>query len=227
MYFSSRAQAGKKLADEIRVDSPGDTVVVALNTKAIDVAEQIALVHRCRLTMFVSEDVEIPGEGATIGTVTQSGEFAYNSELSEGETEDYYSEFHGYIDDQKREQFAKINRLLGEGGFVDRESLDKHVVILVSDGFKTSSLLNAAEVFLKPVKTKRLIIATPVASVQAVDRMHILGDELHCLNVTDNYLSTDHYYDDNTIPSHETILSKIKITTGLASQDLPDTTPKL
>ena len=227
MYFTSRAEAGKRLAAEITVDSPADTIVVALNDNAVEVAEQIALVHHCRLALFVSEDIELPGEQSTIGTVSQSGDFTYSSNLSSGEIDEYYSELHGYIDDQKREQFAKINRLLGGGGFVDRESLRNHTTVIVSDGFKTSSLLDAAELFLKPVKIKHLIIAAPVASVQAVDRMHILGDELHCLNVTDNYIDTNHYYDDNTVLSHDAILAKIKTTTDISSQDLPEATSKL
>ncbi|HXH27020.1 MAG TPA: hypothetical protein VNG90_03920 [Candidatus Acidoferrum sp.] len=227
MYFTSRAEAGKKLAEEIKVDSPADTIVVALNTGAVEVAEQIASSLRCRMALLLSEDIELPGEQSTIGTVSQSGDFTYNSSLSSGEVDEYYSELHGYIDDQKREQFAKINRLLGEGGFVERESLRNHTTIIVSDGFKNTSLLDAAELFLKPVKIKHLIIATPVASVQAVDRMHIFGDELHCLNVTDNYIDTNHYYDNNTVLSHDEILTKIKITTDSASQDLSDAPAKL
>jgi hypothetical protein len=30
--------------------------------------------------------------------------------------------------------------------------------------------------------------------------MHLVGDEICCLYVAENYISTNHYYDDNTIP---------------------------
>ena len=52
-------------------------------------------------------------------------------------------------------------------------------------------------------------MATPVASVQAVDKLHMLADELHILDVKDNYLGTDHYYNNNTVPSHEETIDKI------------------
>jgi hypothetical protein len=42
--------------------------------------------------------------------------------------------------------------------------------------------------------------------------MHILADELHCLNVTENYISTDHYYDENNLPKQEELLDKIRKT---------------
>jgi predicted phosphoribosyltransferase len=130
--------------------------------------------------------------------------------FSTGEIEEYYSEFHGYIDDQKREKFASMNRLLGDGGLFDDQMIKDHVVILVSDGLKTGISLSAAAEFLKPLRVKRLVIATPIASVPAVDRMHILADELHCLAVTENYINTNHYYDLNDTPSRDEILAKIR-----------------
>jgi len=52
-------------------------------------------------------------------------------------------------------------------------------------------------------------VAAPVASVQAVDKLHMLAEELHILDVKENYIATDHYYDKNTIPSHEETIDKI------------------
>ena len=70
--------------------------------------------------------------------------------------------------------------------------------------------LDAAVDYLKPVKYKRLIVATPIASVSAVDRMHLLSDEIHCLSVISEYMTTNHYYEDNALPSHETIVKTIQ-----------------
>jgi putative phosphoribosyl transferase len=87
--------------------------------------------------------------------------------------------------------------------------LREHVIILVSDGFKHGATLDAAADFFKHIKISKLVVVTPIASVQAVDRMHITADELHCLSVTENYISTNHYYDINDIPSHDQIVAKI------------------
>ena len=58
-------------------------------------------------------------------------------------------------------------------------------------------------------RIKRLIVTTPIASVDAVDRMHILGDELHVIGVTENFMGTNHYYDNNDIPDRDTIVKMI------------------
>jgi putative phosphoribosyl transferase len=209
MYFHSRAEAGQKLAAELQHFRYENTAVVALSDGAAIVAEQIAMSLHCVLTMLLNENVHMPGEPSTLGTVTQGGQFVYNSALSAGEIDEYYSEFHGYIEDQKREKWSHLNHLLGQGGLIDPALLRDHVIILVSDGFKHGTSLDAAAEFFKHVKISKLVVATPIASVPAVDRMHIIADELHCLSVTENYIDTNHYYDVNEIPSHEEIAQRI------------------
>jgi len=209
MYFHSRAEAGQKLAAELQQFRYENVAVVALSDGSALVAEQIAISLHCTFTMLLSENVKMPGEHSPLGTVTQGGEFVYNSALSEGERDEYYSEFHGYIDDQRREKMSKMNHLLGQGGLIDPTLLREHVIILVSDGFKHGTTLDAAAEFFKRVKINKLVVATPIASVQAVDRMHIIADELHCLSVTENYIATNHYYDINDTPPHDQIVAKI------------------
>lgn len=197
MYFDSRIEAGQKLAAEMMQYKDEHCVIVALSNGAVLVGEQIAKQLHGEVTVLLSEEIDLPGEHTTVGTVNQGGGFTYNTALSLGEIEEYYSEFHSYIEDQKRQKFNKLNRLLGSKGQIEPIMLKNRIVILVSDGLKTGLSLDAAINFLKPVKLARLVVATPIASVQAVDRMHILADELHCLSVTDNYISTSHYYNIN------------------------------
>ena len=210
MYFESREEAGIKLAillfDKYRYEN---CAVISLTDGGVIVGEQIASALHSILTMMLIEKIEIPGERISFGAVSQEGSFSYDSSISQAEMEEYTSEYHGYLEEKKREAFQKINRLLGDGGLIDRELLRDHVIILVSDGMNSSAELDAAIDFLKPIRITRLVIATPVASVQAVDKLHMIADELHILDVKDNYLDTNHYYNQNMIPSHESTIAKI------------------
>lgn len=210
MYFESRAHAGHILAEQL-IDSYRyeNCVVVALSDGAVQVGEQIAGALHCLLTMLLIEDIQIPGESLSFGGVSQSGGFTYNGSFSGGEIEEYTSEFHGYLEEQKRQAFQKINRLLGDGGVIDHEMLRDHVVILVADGLDDGASLDVAVDFLKPIRIQRLVVATPVASVPAIDKLHMLADELHILDVKENYMGTNHYYEINDIPSHEDTIAKI------------------
>lgn len=210
MYFESRLHAGQQLAarlfERYRYEN---CAVVALSDGGVLVGEQIAAQLHCILTMLLVEDIEIPGESLSFGGVSQNGNFTYNSDFSSGEIDEYTSEFHGYLEDQKRQAFQRINRLIGDSGVIDHDMLRDRTIILVNDGFVDSTVLDVAMDFLKPIRIKRLVIAAPVASEQAVDKLHVMADELHILDVKENYFDTNHYYNQNEIPSHEETIDKI------------------
>ena len=210
MYFESRAHAGQLLATQMFEKYRFENcVVMALSNGGILVGEQIAARLHCMLTMLVSETIEVPGESINIGAVSQGGNFTFNSEFSQGEIDEYASEFHGYFEDQKRVAFNKINRLIGDGGVLSEDLLKDHVVILVSDGFNDGAVIGTAIDYLKPVRITKLVMAAPVATIPAVDKLHVVADDLYILDVKENFISTDHYYDDNDIPSIEDSLAKI------------------
>lgn len=210
MYFESRSEAGDKLAQKlIHEYRYEDCAIVALSVGAVLVGEQIAKQLHCVMTMLLMEDIEIPGENMAIGAVSHDGTFTYNGMFSAGEIEGYDSEFHGYFEEQKRQSFQHLNRLLGDGGIIDPELLRDRVVILVSDGFDKGSSLDVAMSYLKPIRTKKIVVAAPIATVSAVDKLHIVADELHILDVKQNFLGINHYYDDNTIPAQDETIEKI------------------
>ena len=197
------------MADKLTAYRYEGTVVVALNSGAVQVGMQVAAVLHATLTLMLSETIDIPGEDVSVGVLDQSGKFVYNSMFSEGQVDEYYSEFHGVIEDQKRAKMSEMNRLLGSGGIVDEAMLREQNVILVSDALEGGSSLDAAAEFVKPLNIKRLVVATPIASVSAVDRAHLLADELHILAVTDNFLDTDHYYEVNDVPDFEAVIKML------------------
>lgn len=210
MYFHSRAEAGEQLARQVLEKYRYENVaVVALGDGGVAVGEPIAERLHCILTMLVSETVEVPGEGQTFGAVSQTGQFTYNSNMSASEIGAYNEEFHGYLEEQKREAFNRINKLIGDGGIIDHDLLQDHTIILVSDGLNDVTIIDVAIDFLKPVRIQKLVIASPIASVQLVEKVHLIADELHILDVKENYLDTDHYYDKNDLPNHEETIKKI------------------
>ncbi len=183
--------------------------MLSLSAGGVLVGEQIAAQLHCPLMMLLTEKIDVPGESTSFGAVAEGGQFTYNSAFSTGEVEAYTSEFRGYLDDKKREANSAINRLLGDGGVVDATLLQDRTVILVSDGFYDLSVVAVALNFLKPIRTGKLVFVAPVATVAAVDHLHVAADELHILDVKENFMGVDHYYNDNTIPSTEDIVAKI------------------
>jgi putative phosphoribosyl transferase len=211
MYFKSRVEAGQKLADMIAKKYQGQNcAVVGLSDGGVMVGAQIALKLNCVLTMLLSDTIELPRENTAIAGISQDGSVSYNPAYSPGQIEDFVSEYHGVIEQEKLEKMHEMHRLVGRGGLIRKDLLREHVVILVSDGLSNGFSLDIAAAFLKPIHFSKLIVATPLASVTAVDRMHILADEIFCLSVVEDYIETDHYYDTKDVPQHEVVVKTVE-----------------
>ena len=199
------------LADELEVKYRyEDCAVIALNDGAVVVGAQIAMRLHCVLTMLLTTSIKLQGEPDAIAEMNHMGGLTYNSSLSSGELEDIRAENFHYIEQEKSSKLFEMNRLLGQGGIIKPELLRGRVIIVVSDGLTNGMSLHAVADYLKPIKIEKLVMVTPFASVQAVDQMHILADEIMCLNVVENIISIDHYYEDNKLPSHEKIIQIIE-----------------
>lgn len=211
MYFKSRVEAGKKLSELVSKKYKGQQcAVIGLSDGGVMIGSQIALELRCVLTMLLSEPIVLPREPDAIAGINQDGSFSYNSAYSPGELEDLIGEYHTLIEQEKMTKMQNMQRLLGHGGLIRKDLLRDHVIILAADGLSNGFSLDIAAEFLKPIKYKKLLVATPLASVKAVDRMHILADEIFCLSVIEDYINTDHYYDIQDIPSHDKIVQTIE-----------------
>lgn len=215
MYFKSRVEAGELLAKQIAEKYQGnDCAIVALNDGGVMVGAQIALKLHAVLTLLLTETITLPREDAAIAGITQDGAFAYNQKYSQGELDEFVGEYYHLIEQEKMSKMQEMHRLMGKGGLIRRDLLVDHNIVLVSDGLVDGFALDVALQFLKPIHTKKIIVATPLASVAAVDRMHVLADDIYCLNVLEDYISTDHYYDVQDVPPHDKVLKTIEQIVG-------------
>lgn len=211
-FFESRAKAGRLLADQIEKKYAGEPcAIVALSDGGVMVGAQIAMRINAVLTLLLSEEIVLPQEIISIGGITQDGSFSYNSAFSSGEIEELAMEYHGVIEQEKIQKLHHMSEQLTKGdGLLPRDLVEHKNIILVTDGLPSGFSLDLAMVFLKPFNYRKLVIATPFASVPAVDRMHVLGDDIYCLNVLEDYISTDHYYDTQDVPTHDMAVKAVQ-----------------
>ncbi|HUS25776.1 MAG TPA: phosphoribosyltransferase family protein [Nevskiaceae bacterium] len=211
MYFKSRVDAGQQLAKQLAKKYKGtECTVVALSDGGVMVGAQIAKELHSALTMLLTEAIQLPREDAAVAGISQDGAFSYNNYYSPGQIEEFVSEYRSLIEQEKLQKMQDMHKLLGQGGLIRRDLLKDHNIILVSDGLSSGFSLDIAAEFLKPIHIGKLIVATPLASVPAVDRMHIMADEIYCLSVLPDYITTDHYYDKQDVPAHEQVVKTIE-----------------
>jgi len=211
MYFQSRTEAGKKLAKELAKTYAGKPcAVVCLSDGAVMVGAQIAAELHSVLMLLLTDAIQLPRENTALAGLGQDGTLTYNSFYSPGEIEEFVAEYRSVIEEQRQEKLHKLHELVGRGGLIRRDLLRDRTVIVVSDGLSSGFSLDIAASFLKTIRIKRMVVAVPFATVQAVDRMHILADKIYCSSVVQDYISTDHYYEDNAMPPHETVIKTVE-----------------
>ncbi len=226
MYYKNRAEAGRQIAAQLSKYKAQNIVVIALDEGSSIVAAQIAMKLHANMVLYLIKNIYLPGENQAIGGLSATGTYALNDYFSAGELEDLTTEYHNYIDQRRMEANHELHMLLGRDGEIDKKLLRHRVVIVVADGMATGFALKICADFLKTVAIKKVVAVTPVASVQAVDRMHLIADEICCLSVTPNFMGPDHYYDDNIIPGIDGVLKIMRnITLNWEQVSMPAPTP--
>ncbi len=211
MYFASRLQAGRMLASQLEKKYRYENcAVMALDDGGVMVGAQIGMQLHCVLTLLVSAEITLPREPDAVAGITAGGTVAYNQRYSQGELDEIIGENYGLVEQEKLTRMHDMNQLVGSGGTVNKNLLRGRNIIIVTDGLKTGFPVDLAAAFLKPIAIDKMVVATPFASVRAVDRMHILADDLYCLNVLEDYMDTNHYYDKQDVPDHATVLKTIE-----------------
>lgn len=188
-----------------------NTVVVALSEAGLAVGYQIAVNLHTALRRLLMKTIHIDDESIDYATIMPGGVVAINPSLSESEQSYYYGEYAGWLEEQIREGILSIDRLMGTDE-VSPENMRGYNVILTDDGINNPTKLEAALTWLKPARVDKVVLACPVISVPALDRAHILCDELHILGVAANYISTEHYYEEDDAPDSELARRMIDVT---------------
>jgi putative phosphoribosyl transferase len=210
-YFTSRTQAGQMLATLLDNDYKGqDCAVIALSEGGVMVAAQIALKIKALLGLLLVEMVSLPAELDPIGAISEKGNFTFNNLYSAGQIEELMMDYRGYVEDQKRSSLSHMHTLLGRSSGLRTDLLHNKHIFLVSDGLNSGFSLEIALEFLKPIVYRDLVVITPIASPEAVDRMHVLADKIYCLSVVDNFISTEHYYEHKDVPSRDDVVKIVE-----------------
>lgn len=204
LYFKNRAEAGRILAKRLAKFQDEDLVVICLSEGAVMVGAQIAMSLHASMLLYKIKHIFLPNEPDPTGGMSSTGNFKYNNLLSAGEIEEIVSEYHNYLDEQRMQKNHELNVLLGDQGAIDKSMIRHKTVILVADSLVSGFPVAMAGDYLRTVKVKQIIAAVPVASVGALDQLHIQADELCVLGVTQNFINEPgHYFEDNTEPDIE------------------------
>jgi putative phosphoribosyl transferase len=180
MPFQNRTDAGRKLAKELLKYRSRHPVVLALPRGGVSVAAEIAASLDAPLDLILVRKIGLPSQpelamGAVVDgdkpTVIRNNDVIELSGVSERTFQQVCSEEHAEIE-RRRQRYL--------GGRARSEVKGK-VAIIVDDGIATGATTLAAIRAVRKREPKELVLAVPVAPVDAVEKLHSEVDAIVCL----------------------------------------------
>lgn len=205
--FENRAAAGTRLAKALsRYRGKEDTIVVGLPRGGVATAASVAEDLDLPLDVLVIRKLAAPGnEELAIGAIGPGGVRVLNHDVIAMLGIDPLE-----IDRiEKRERAVLDQRDRLYRG--DRRPLDcgRKRVILVDDGFGTGSTMLTAIAVVRKEGPARIILAVPVAPLDALERVCLYADELVCLATPEPFRAVGYWYTDYAPVSDQEVIRTI------------------
>lgn len=99
---------------------------------------------------------------------------------------------------------ARYHKFMGNRKSVD---LKGKIVIVVDDGVATGSTMLAAIEMIRHKEPEKVVVAVPVASVQAAEKLKAAADEFICVATPRDFSAVGQFYKDFSQVSDEEVIS--------------------
>lgn len=194
MYFTDRADAGKRLAAALfhYHDRP-DAIVLALPRGGVPVAYPIAQSLHLPLDLMLVRKLGVPGhEELAMGAIADGHIQVLNEEIVQrmGIPAGIISNVAG----REQAELDRRSRMYRHGG--PAPALAGRTVILIDDGCATGANMKAAVQAAMAQHAARIVVAVPVASGEACDTLRALADEVVCLSIPEPFYGVGEFYAD-------------------------------
>lgn len=191
--FRNRSDAGQELARVFESHRDKHPLVLGLPRGGVPVAWEIARVLNTDLDVLVVRKLGVPWHPElAFGAIGEGGVTVIDKEVCEAlGLED--SEIESVIRKEREELSRRVSIFRGSQPMADVSTRE---VILVDDGMATGSTILAAVEVLRIQGASRIVVAMPVASLQALSRIAPMVDEIVCLHTPNPFFSVGTHYQD-------------------------------
>ena len=172
MIFENRVDAAKKLAKKLVNLRNENPVIFAIPRGGVVIGDVIAKKLDAKLDIIVSRKIGAPkNRELAIGSVIHDGSFFPNMEII-----DTLNVSKEYIEQEIKSEFKEIKRRLMKFRGNTKYEIENKTIILVDDGIATGATISAAIEWVKKQRPKRLILAIPIGSRDAIKRLSKIAE---------------------------------------------------
>lgn len=204
--FRDRDDAARQLADRLAAYRDQHPLVLAIPRGAVPMGKLIAEQLNGELDVVLVRKLRAPFQHeVAIGAVDESGWTTIAPYAAAAGADQ------GYIADEKRLQLQILQARRVQYSPL-RTPVDPagRTVIVVDDGLATGATMTAALHGLRQRQPLKLVCAVPVASVEALEKIWPMADEVVCLMTPPDFQAVGQFYRDFPQVSDEAVIDLLK-----------------
>jgi putative phosphoribosyl transferase len=190
VQFASRQEAGRQLGEFLRKRGVSADAILGLPRGGVVVAAEVARALQRPLDVLIVRKIGHPwqrefavGALAEPDVVIFDQTFKWRNPLARAELD-------GVIAEEKE----RLREYRSQFHSAAVPVLEGKMILLVDDGLATGATAEAAVISAKQQKARRVIIAAPVASTHAVERLRRVADDVAVLFEDASFEAVGQYY---------------------------------
>jgi putative phosphoribosyl transferase len=206
MMFASRQDAGLKLARSLREQGVRADLVLGLPRGGVVVAAAVADELRLPLDVLIVRKIGHPSQREfAVGALAEHGVTVLD-EGALGTNPIVRAELQDVIQEEKQRLRAYQARFHPKGA----PALAGKRVLVVDDGLATGATTEAAVRSVQKQQAQAVVVAAPVASTNALERLARVADEVRVLYVDPDFVAVGAYYDSFDQTTDEEVVEMLK-----------------
>jgi putative phosphoribosyl transferase len=206
MVFASREDAGQRLGRQLKEQGLPADRVLGLPRGGVVVAAQVARSLQLPLDVLIVRKIGHPWfREFAVGALAEGGVVVLD-EGAIGRNPAARAELEEVIAEEK-ERLQRYQAAFHRAG---PSHLAGTTVLLVDDGLATGATTEAAVLSARQQNARRVIVAAPVASTHAVERLRRIADDLFVLHVDPDFDAVGRYYQHFSQTTDEEVLGLLQ-----------------
>lgn len=206
MKFASRQDAGRQLGKFLCKRGVSADLVLGLPRGGVIVATEVARELKLPLDVLVVRKIGHPlHREFAVGALAEP-DFVFLNDESLREFPAKQPELDKIIAEEK----IRLKKYSGQFHLAETPSLDGKYILLVDDGLATGATTEAAVHSARRQNVRRIIVAAPVASTSAVERLRRIADAVEVLLVDKDFQAVGEYYSKFSQTTDEEVVSLLR-----------------
>lgn len=192
--FEDRVDAGRRLGDALAAaDLGADPVIAGLPRGGVPVAAEVARRLGAPLDVIIVRKLGIPGQRElAMGAVGEGGITVHDERVMRMAAPP--ADAVDRVTAAEQDEVVARARRFRSGR--EGRTLEGRTVVIVDDGLATGSTAEAAVLVARAQGAARIVVAVPVGSPAAVERLEATADEVVSLAAPESFGAVGRYYRD-------------------------------